>query len=484
MCYSASFTNKMNLNINTNTKRQFSTAGETIETVPALGDSITSAVIKEWTKQPGEAVAMDDIVAVVETDKVTVDIRAQRAGVFVEGMGEEGDEIPIGAPLYKLGAAVAGGATEATPAATSTEAATPASTEAAAPTSTGVIDTVTFPLVGDSVTSGVIAEWHFGIGDAVAMDDIVVTVGTDKTTADVRAKQSGKLVKIYVDVDAEVVVDEKLFDIEVGASGASTASTPAPTTTTAAPVTTAPTTSTPTPAKKAPTTPAPEVKVAGVVDRSEKRVKMSRMRQRISQRLKESQNTAAMLTTFQEVDMTNLIAIRNKYKEAFEKKHSIKLGFMSAFVLASTSALQEVNAVNAVIDDATNEIIYRDYVDISVAVASPSGLVVPVLRNCENMDFADVEKSIGMYGQRAKEGKLAVEDMIGGTFTISNGGVFGSLYGTPIINPPQSAILGMHATKMRAVVIDHRLIDGREAVTFLKAIQNKIEDPARLLLKI
>jgi 2-oxoglutarate dehydrogenase E2 component (dihydrolipoamide succinyltransferase) len=192
--------------------------------------------------------------------------------------------------------------------------------------------------------------------------------------------------------------------------------------------------------------------------------------------------------------------MRSKHKEEFEKKHGVKLGFMSAFVKASTAALQEIPAINGVIDDATKEIVYRDYVDISVAVASPAGLVVPVLRNCEDMTFADVEKTIGMYGRKAKEGTMSLEEMTGGTFTISNGGVFGSLFGTPIINIPQSAILGMHATKMRPMVVngqvvarpmmymaltyDHRLIDGREAVTFLKSIQSKIEDPSRLLLEI
>ena len=198
--------------------------------------------------------------------------------------------------------------------------------------------------------------------------------------------------------------------------------------------------------------------------------------------------------------MSSIMEIRAKYKDEFLKKHGVKLGFMSAFVKASTAALQEIPAVNAYIDDATQEIVYRDYVDVSVAVASPNGLVVPVLRNTEFMSFADVEKTIALYGQKAKEGTLGLEDMAGGTFTISNGGVFGSLMGTPIINPPQSAILGMHATKMRPVVVDgvvvprpmmylaltydHRLIDGREGVTFLKSIAEKVADPSRLLLEL
>ena len=223
---------------------------------------------------------------------------------------------------------------------------------------------------------------------------------------------------------------------------------------------------------------------------------------RVAARLKEAQNTAAMLTTFQECDMGALMELRKTHKDEFEQVHGVKLGFMSAFVKAATAALQEVPAVNAYIDDHAGEIVYRDYCDVSVAVASPTGLVVPVLRNTEAMSFADVERNIAMYGQKARDGTLALDDMAGGTFTISNGGVFGSLMGTPIINPPQSAILGMHATKMRAVVdpesgqvvarpmmylaltYDHRLIDGREGVTFLKSVADKISDPSRLLLDL
>jgi len=225
---------------------------------------------------------------------------------------------------------------------------------------------------------------------------------------------------------------------------------------------------------------------------------MTKMRQRIATRLKESQNTAAMLTTFNEVDMTNIMQLRNKYKEAFEKKHGAKLGFMSAFVRASSVALKELPSVNAVIDG--DYIVYRDYQDISVAVSTPSGLVVPVLRNVETMSFADIEKAIAEFAKKARDNALAIEDMAGGTFTISNGGVYGSLFGTPIINPPQSAILGMHAINKRAHVVDdkieirpmmfvaltydHRLIDGREAVLFLKKVKSCIEEPESMLLDI
>lgn len=232
--------------------------------------------------------------------------------------------------------------------------------------------------------------------------------------------------------------------------------------------------------------------------RSEHRVKMNRMRLRIAQRLKEAQNTCAMLTTFNEVDMSNITEMRTQYKDAFLKKHGIKLGFMSAFVKAAAYALTDQPAVNAVIDDTTKEIVYRDYVDISVAVATPKGLVVPVIRGVEGMNFADIEKTINELGEKARKNELAVEDMDGGTFTISNGGVFGSMFGTPIINPPQSAILGMHGIFDRPVAIagkvevrpmmyvaltyDHRLIDGREAVTFLRKIKSVVEDPRVLLL--
>lgn len=237
-------------------------------------------------------------------------------------------------------------------------------------------------------------------------------------------------------------------------------------------------------------------------DREDRHVKMNRMRLRISERLKESQNTAASLTTFNEIDMSNVIDLRNTYKDSIMQKHGVKLGFMSAFVKASVFALQEIPIVNASIEgpDGGDTIVYRDYVDMSVAVATPKGLVTPVVRNAHLLSFIEIEKAIAELGKKARDGKITIEDMAGGTFTISNGGVYGSLYGTPIINIPQSAILGMHATKERPVAVngkveirpmmyvaltyDHRLIDGREAVIFLKTIKEQIEDPRRLLLSI
>lgn len=375
--------------------------------------------------------------------------------------------------------------------------------------------------MGDSITEGTIVDLPVAPGDYVNADDVVVVLETDKVSVDVRAQESGIIVEIMGEIDDVVEVGSGLYKIDTdgkasggtsapAAAAAAPAPVAAPTAATPAPSAVPPPAAAATPPPKQPVAPPKPAAAAGPAPpstpvllggRVERRTKMSRMRQRVAVRLKEAQNTAAMLTTFQECDMGNLMEMRKLYKDVFETKHGIKLGFMSAFVKAATAALQEIPAVNAYIDDATQEIVYREFCDISVAVASPGGLVVPVLRNTEHMSFADVEKTIAMFGAKAKEGTLALDDMQGGTFTISNGGVFGSLMGTPIINPPQSAILGMHATKMRPVVdakgaivarpmmylaltYDHRLIDGREGVTFLKSVAEKIADPSRLLLEI
>ena len=281
---------------------------------------------------------------------------------------------------------------------------------------------------------------------------------------------------------------------KVAASAASTPTASKP----VAPVATAPVLPKPVVAPSKPVSP-PQITTPFVVgSRAERRIPMSRLRQTVARRLKDSQNTNASLTTFNEIDMTNATALRNKYKDEFEKKHGAKLGFMSFFLKAATHALQEFPAVNGVIEN--NEIIMRDYVDISVAVSTPTGLVVPVIRNCESLSHADFEKTLVALGKKARDGQIGIEDMVGGTFTISNGGVFGSMMGTPIINPPQSAILGMHGIFPRPVAIngqveirnmmyvaltyDHRIIDGREAVLFLKKIKEIVEDPAKGLLQL
>ncbi|XP_002131280.2 dihydrolipoyllysine-residue succinyltransferase component of 2-oxoglutarate dehydrogenase complex, mitochondrial [Ciona intestinalis] len=374
--------------------------------------------------------------------------------------------------------------------------------------------TVNCPPFAESITSGDIV-WEKAVGDSVEIDEMVAEIETDKTTIPIPAPSSGVIEELLVEEGATVTPGTPLF--KINSDGASAAPQPAkeeapaaaapPTPTEPAPV------STPIPDTLPPPPPVPsapmaskkvsDVKITPAVapvtgSRSEHRVKMNRMRQRISQRLKDSQNTAAMLTTFNEVDMTNIMALRNKHKDAFLKKHGVKLSFMSAFIKASAYGLTDQPVVNAVIDDASNEIIYRDYVDISIAVSTEKGLVVPVLRNCETMNFLQIEQEMTSIAQKARENKLTVEDMDGGTFTISNGGVFGSMFGTPIINPPQSAILGMHAILDRPVAIngevkirpmmyialtyDHRLIDGREAVTFLRKIKAGVEDPSIYLL--
>jgi 2-oxoglutarate dehydrogenase E2 component (dihydrolipoamide succinyltransferase) len=358
------------------------------------------------------------------------------------------------------------------------------------------------PVLGDSISEGTIVEVCKVIGDGCFVDDVVAVVETDKVSVDVRSPVNGTVKEVYVEVDDIVEVGTPLFEVdltdvkkivlensesvEMEEESSKETKIQQPDVSSAQ--------------KSALVSPSSDVPEQQPSFRSESRVKMSRMRSRIAQRLKESQNTAAMLTTFNEVDMSNAVKLRQEYKDEFEKKHDVRLGFMSLFVKACSEALVETPSVNAVIDDACNEIVYRDYVDISIAVASPRGLVVPVLRNVESMSFLDIERSISYFALKAKNNEVALEDMAGGTFTISNGGVFGSMLGTPIINPPQSAILGMHSIKQRPVVIgeqvvprpimylaltyDHRLIDGREAVTFLRSVCDKVENPSRLLLTL
>jgi 2-oxoglutarate dehydrogenase E2 component (dihydrolipoamide succinyltransferase) len=364
----------------------------------------------------------------------------------------------------------------------------------------------------ESIVEGTVQKWNKAVGDFVRAEEVVGVLETEKVTVDVKAPVSGYITAITKQPGEDVRKGDAVFEMDpadapANAPKASTPAKEAPKTS-ATPAKEAPKTSG-TPAKETPKAATPakadapkaEIKldapkVAG--SRGEKRERMSKMRQKIAERLKESQNIAAMLTTFNEVDMHNLIEMRNKYKDAFEKKHGTKFGYLPAFIKASSSALRDFPAVNACFEG--NEIVFRDYHDISVAVATPNGLVVPVIRNAESLSMAELEKTLALMGQKARDGKMAIEDFVGGTFTISNGGVFGSMMGTPIINPPQSAILGMHAINKRAVVIndeikirpmmylaltyDHRMIDGREAVLFLKKIKSVIESPEILLLDL
>ncbi|XP_066994554.2 dihydrolipoyllysine-residue succinyltransferase component of 2-oxoglutarate dehydrogenase complex, mitochondrial [Anabrus simplex] len=394
---------------------------------------------------------------------------------------------------------------------------------------------ITVPQFAESVSEGDV-RWQKKVGDSVEEDEVVAEIETDKTSVPVPSPAAGIIEELFAEDGATVKAGANLYKLKItGAAAAKPKAAPAeaaapppsaaappppppppPPPATAPPTCPAPPPPRPPPSQPSSTHPPPIAAIrhaqsleAAVVKvppadptkeisgtRTEVRVKMNRMRQRIAQRLKEAQNTNAMLTTFNEIDMSNIIEFRKTHLETFQKKHGMKFGFMSAFVKASAYALQDQPVVNAVIDG--NEIIYRDYIDISVAVATPKGLVVPVLRNVEGMNYADIELGIAALGEKARKGTLAVEDMDGGTFTISNGGVFGSLMGTPIINPPQSAILGMHAIFDRPVAIkgqvvirpmmyvaltyDHRLIDGREAVLFLRKIKAAVEDPRIMFL--
>ncbi|WP_265570052.1 2-oxoglutarate dehydrogenase complex dihydrolipoyllysine-residue succinyltransferase [Sphingomicrobium nitratireducens] len=415
-------------------------------TVPTLGESITEATVGEWLKKPGDTVAQDEPIASLETDKVSVEVPSPIAGVLTEQLVAEGDTVEVGAVIAKIGEA--GDAPAPAPAATPDTAPQPATD--ASPAAEGVSD------ASDPVT----------LSPAVRRAVLEHGVDPSKITG---TGKDGRITKD--DVIAAAANKDASPTLK-------SAPTPAPS-------------PAPAPAK-------PAAKVATTGERREERVKMSRMRQTIAKRLKDAQNTAALLTTFNDVDMTAVMEARAKYKDVFAKKHGIRLGFMSFFVKACALAAKDVPAVNARIEG--DEIVYHDYLDVSVAVSAPKGLVVPVIRSADAMSFAEIELTIADFGKRAKEGTLSMEDMQGGTFTISNGGIFGSLLSTPIINPPQSAVLGMHRIEERPVAIDgqvvirpmmylalsydHRLIDGREAVTFLVRVKEALEDPMRLLIDL
>jgi 2-oxoglutarate dehydrogenase E2 component (dihydrolipoamide succinyltransferase) len=415
--------------------------------VPTLGESITEATLGEWLKQPGDKVAADEPIASLETDKVSVEVPSPVAGVMGQHAVAVGDTVQVGAMLatVEAGDGAPAAASAPQPAVTAAPAAAPSEP---APAAGGYGNHGATPI--DSNAPAALSP---------SVRRAVLEHGVDPATI----KGTGR--------DGRITKD----DVATAASSRPAAA-PAPA------------------AAAAPTTPS----VAASSGRKEERVRMTRLRQTIAKRLKDAQNTAAMLTTFNDVDMTAVIEARAKYKDLFEKKHGVRLGFMGFFVKAATMALKDIPSVNASIEG--DEIVYHDYADISVAVSSPGGLVVPVIRDAQDMSVATIEKTIGDFGKRAKEGTLKMDEMKGGTFTISNGGVFGSLMSTPIINPPQSAVLGLHRIEDRPVVVngqvvvrpmmylalsyDHRLIDGREAVTFLVALKNAIEDPTRILIDL
>ena len=417
--------------------------------VPQLSESVSEATMLQWKKKPGEAVAQDEILIELETDKVVLEVPAPAAGVLAQVLQNDGDTVVADQLIATIdteakagAAAAAAGEAEVQPAAAPAAAAPAAQPAAAAASSTAA---------ASPAASKLLAEKGLAAGDVAG---------------------SGR--------------DGRITKGDVLSAGSAPKAAPAAA-----------------PAKAAAKPALPEVKVPASAttwlnDRPEQRVPMSRLRARIAERLLESQQTNAILTTFNEVNMAPVMELRNKYKDKFEKEHGVKLGFMSFFVKAAVHALKKFPLVNASIDG--NDIVYHGYFDIGIAVGSPRGLVVPILRNADQLSLADIEKKIAEFGQKAKDGKLSIDEMTGGTFSISNGGVFGSMLSTPIINPPQSAILGVHATKERAVVengqivirpinylalsYDHRIIDGREAVLSLVAMKDALEDPARLLLDL
>ena len=456
-------------------------AADVVE-VPAMGDSITEGSIAAVLKGPGDAVEADEVIAQIETDKVTIDVRAPAAGAVVDVLVKEGDSVTVGQGVCTVEASGAPSPKK------SKRASKPAGPEPAS----GPPTDIEVPQMGDSITEGAVAALTKSPGDAVEADEVIAQIETDKVTIDVRAPAGGVLDAYRVNEGDTVTVGQALATFTPGGAG-SAAKVAAPP---AAAAPSPPASASPAPAPAAP--PAPPASAPMLGERRETRVKMTRLRSRVSERLKSAQNTYAMLTTFNEVDMSGLMSMRSQFKDQFLEAHGVKLGFMSCFVKASAKALKAVPAVNAIIDG--DEIVYREFYDVSIAVSAPKGLVVPVLRDVDRLSFAGVEGAIAAYGKKAKDGTLAIDEMTGGTFTISNGGVFGSLNGTPIINPPQSAILGMHSIVQRPVVAngeivirpmmnvaltyDHRLVDGREAVTFLKTIKEAVEDPRRLLLEL
>ncbi len=396
--------------------------------VPTLGESVTEATVAKWLKAEGEAVAADEPLCELETEKVTMEVNAPTAGTLSEIRVAEGDEVEVGAVLGVIGEGAA--AAPAKPAPAKAEAPAPAAPAPAAPAKAAA------PSLSPAVRKLV---------EENNLDPAVIT-GTGK---------DGRLTK-----------GDVLAHMEGGAAAA-----PA-----------------------APAAPAGPPRAAD--ERGEERVRMSRLRRAVAARLKEAQNTAAMLTTFNEVDLSAAMDLRARYRDSFEKKHGVRLGFMSIFVKAAIAALQDFPAVNAEIDG--DEIVYKDYYDVGVAVGTEQGLVVPVLRDADKMGFADIEKKIGALAVAARDGKLTMADLTGGTFTVTNGGIYGSMLSTPILNPPQSGILGMHNIVKRPVVVDdeivvrpmmyvalsydHRIVDGREAVSFLVRIKQCVENPERMLL--
>jgi len=516
--------------------------------VPTLGESISEATVTTWLKSVGDTVAADEPLLELETDKVTMEVNAPAAGTLTEIVAGAGADVEVGALLGMIGEG--GAAAAAAPAPAPETAAAPGPTTAPTLAVSGGGDSVdvNVPVLGESISEATVSNWMKAVGDAVAADEPILELETDKVTMEVNAPVAGTITQIVADVGAEVAVGALLGTIGAGVVAPAPAA-PAPAA--AAPASAAiaaddaalspsvrklveensldasaiPATgkdgrltkgdvlafiksggvAVPAAAPAAAPVPAPAAgesqgELTQIPSRPagprEERVKMTRLRQRIAERLKDAQNTAAMLTTFNEVDMSAVMEVRSKYRDTFEKAHGVRLGFMSFFVKACIVALKELPAVNAEIEG--DELVYKNHYDIGVAVGTENGLVVPVLRDADQMSFAGVESGIRELGLKARDGNLTMGEMMGGTFTITNGGIYGSMLSTPILNIPQSGILGMHNIVERPMAVngevvikpmmyvalsyDHRIIDGREAVTFLVRVKECIEDPQRIML--
>jgi 2-oxoglutarate dehydrogenase E2 component (dihydrolipoamide succinyltransferase) len=527
--------------------------------VPPVGESITEVTLSSWKKKDGDAVKMDEVIAELESDKATFELTAEKAGIL-KTVAQEGDTLAIGAVVATIeesGSVVAAESSSSSEAAakvavessSSTEAATPANATATPPNATFPTPSpslqVKVPTVGESITEVTLSRWIKKDGDAVAMDEAIAELESDKATFELTAEKAGVLKTIAKEGDV-LPIGAIVCTIE-GASSSVKAETPAATATaTATPTTYASGTPSPAAAKiltekgvdtktvsgtgvggritkedammaekiaenpqgdkiipkqevasaKPAANPAPAAAPKGA--RSDRREKMSSLRKTVAKRLVAVKNETAMLTTFNEVDMQPIMELRSKYKDKFKEKHGVGLGFMSFFTKAVCEALKDWPAVGARIEG--EEVVYSNFADISIAVSAPKGLVVPVIRNAEGMSLAEIEKAVAALAVKARENKLTLEEMTGGTFTITNGGVFGSMMSTPILNSPQSAILGMHNIIERPVAVngqvvirpmmylalsyDHRIIDGRESVSFLVRVKQLLEDPARLLLGV
>ncbi len=512
--------------------------------VPTLGESVTEATVATWFKKPGDTVAVDEMLCELETDKVTVEVPSPVAGTLSEIVAAEGETVGVDALLASISEGDAGNGD----APKGKESAEDAKAESASArnASDGDVTTrkegegaatvdVMVPTLGESVTEATVSTWFKKVGDTVAADEMLCELETDKVSVEVPAPAAGKLTKILADEGSTVEANGKLAEIVSGDGAAASAtqeSAPAPAAASSGSgrdVEDAPSAkkamaeaglssdqvqgsgrdgrvmkedvakAVAAGAAKAPeTSSAPRAPSAATDEAREERVRMTRLKQTMARRLKEAQNTAAILTTFNEVDMTEVMAIRNQYKADFEKKHGVRMGFMSFFTKAACHALKEIPEVNAEIDG--TDVIYKNYVHMGMAAGTPTGLVVPVIKDADSMSFAEIEKDVSRLGRKARDGKLTMDDMTGGTFTISNGGVYGSLMTAPILNPPQSGILGLAKIQDRPVAIggevvirpmmyislsyDHRIIDGKGAVTFLVRVKEMMEDPRRLLMDL